>query len=506
MPVAQGQRDDQPAPRGRLRVLPPWTLPMTGTRGSGAQPAAKHQPPSPGSRSSAREFRGTVLIAALAAWDMAGVFLALLLTGAFHDRATDAVVGIGLALVAAIILKAAGAYRPAAWGREHPIETLGALTVAATGIAWAAVVLSAVSAHRTDAGALVVVWLVLPFIWYAGRRAATVAWRRRRPERILIVGGGEIAARVVRLTRRRAGVLIGCLDDDAGAAHGAPVLGTLEDLPRVLSEHAVDRVIIAFSSRRDYETLEALRGSTNFHGSVDIVPRFFDYLGPTATMYTADGLPLLSVPERRISAGRRVAKRAIDLVGACVLLVVLSPVLCLIALAIVLESGRPVLFRQRRIGLHGRSFLIVKFRTLVPLEGDPPALPALELTPESIAMHVERAKQEAVQRATRLGAFLRKTSLDELPQLINVLKGDMSLVGPRPLSPLEDAALDGWERLRREVRPGITGLWQVSGRSEVSWEERLNLDYRQVRHWSLYSDIQVLADTVSAVIRQRGAE
>lgn len=479
---------------------------MPGVRGSSGQTEPEGEVPRPAAPASAREVQTAVLIAALAAWDMAGVFFALLLTGAFHDRATDAGVGIGLALVAAVLLRAAGAYRPASWVREHPIAMLGALTVAATGIAWAAVVLSAIFADRTDRGSLVVVWLVLPVLWYAGRRAATVAWRRRRPERILIVGGGEVAARVVRLIRRRGGVLVGCLDDDAAAGHGAPVLGTIDDLPRALAEHDVDRVVIAFSSRRDYETLEALRGSTSFHGSVDIVPRFFDYLGPTATMYSADGLPLLSVPERRMSTGRRLTKRTIDLVGACVLLVVLSPVLCLIALAIVVDSGRPVLFRQRRIGLHGRSFSIFKFRTLVPLEGDPPALPALELTLESIAMHVERAKQEAVQRATPVGAFLRKTSLDELPQLINVLSGDMSLVGPRPLSPLEDAALDGWERLRREVRPGITGLWQVSGRSEVSWEERLNLDYRQVRHWSLYSDMQVLADTVSAVLRQRGAE
>ena len=105
-----------------------------------------------------------------------------------------------------------------------------------------------------------------------------------------------------------------------------------------------------------------------------------------------------------------------------------------------------------------------------------------------------------------MGASLRKTSLDELPQLFNVLVGQMSLVGPRPLSPLEDAVLDGWELLRREMRPGITGLWQVSGRSEVSWEHRINLDYRQVRHWSLLADVQVMADTVRAVLRRHGAE
>jgi lipopolysaccharide/colanic/teichoic acid biosynthesis glycosyltransferase len=223
-------------------------------------------------------------------------------------------------------------------------------------------------------------------------------------------------------------------------------------------------------------------------------------------MVNGDGIPMLTVPGRRVTPGRAIAKRAFDLLAASILIVGLSPLLAVIALAIIIDSGRPVLFRQQRVGRHGVPFWILKFRTLEPAPDHEPPLSALELTPTSVALHVERAKQEAVRRATRVGAILRRTSLDELPQLFNVLTGHMSLVGPRPLSALEDATLAGWETLRREVRPGITGLWQVSGRSEVSWGERVNLDYRQVRHWSMYSDIQVLADTIGAVIRQRGAE
>jgi exopolysaccharide biosynthesis polyprenyl glycosylphosphotransferase len=323
---------------------------------------------------------------------------------------------------------------------------------------------------------------------------------------VLIVGSGEVATRVHALVRRGGSVIVGCLDDGPHQITGVPALGEIEDLPQILGTRAVDRVVIAFSSRRDNETLEVLRACSGFHGTVDIVPRFFDFLGSTASIYDIDGLPFLSIPGRRRTRGRAFAKRALDLVGAGGLVVVLSPLLGLIALAIVLDSGRPVLFRQRRVGLHGRMFSIIKFRTLLP-ERDPPCdLSALEFTPESIALHVEQAKQAAVRRATRAGKVLRRTSLDELPQLFNVLAGHMSLVGPRPLSPLEDATLDGWELLRREVRPGITGLWQVSGRSEVSWAERVNLDYREVRHWSLASDVQVLAETIGAVIRQRGAE
>jgi exopolysaccharide biosynthesis polyprenyl glycosylphosphotransferase len=323
---------------------------------------------------------------------------------------------------------------------------------------------------------------------------------------VLVVGGGEVAERVLALALRAGARVIGRLDDEQADEGGVPVLGGIEDLPRVLDEHEVERLVIAFSPRRDYETLEVLRSCTSFHGTVDIVPRFFDFLGPTATMYSTDGLPFLSIPGRRATRGRAFAKRSLDLVGAGGLLLVLSPLLAFIALVILLDSGGPVLFRQGRIGQHGRRFRIFKFRTLGPSEGPRPELGALELTPEAIALHVEQAKQEAVSRATRVGALLRRTSLDELPQLVNVVLGHMSLVGPRPLSPLEDASLEGWELLRREVRPGITGLWQVSGRSDVSWAERVSLDYRQVRHWSLYSDMKVLSDTVGAVIRQRGAE
>lgn len=452
------------------------------------------------------EARGSVVIGALCAWDVLAALSTLWLSGAFGRDGARAFAVVPMALLAAVTLSAAGAYRPQSWLREHPIEMLGGLSVAATVVAWAAVVTTALISARPHLGALIAAWLVLPIGWYAARRVAGLAWRRRRPERTLIIGGGEVARRVLALARRSGAVVIGCLDDGEGTLPGVPCLGAIEELPEVLAGREIDRLVFAFSARRDHEILEVLRSCTSFPGTIDIVPRFFDFVGSTATVYNTDGLPFLSIPARRLTRGRALAKRVIDLAGAAILTIVLSPLLCFIALAIVLDSGAPVLFRQRRIGLHGRSFMIVKFRTLAPCPDPGPPLPALELTPESIALHVERAKQEAVSRATRVGSILRRTSLDELPQLFNVLAGHMSLVGPRPLSALEDASLDGWELLRREVRPGITGLWQVSGRSEVSWEERINLDYRQVRHWSLYSDIQVLADTIGAVLRQRGAE
>jgi exopolysaccharide biosynthesis polyprenyl glycosylphosphotransferase len=458
----------------------------------------------------AQPVHGNVDVALVAAWDLAAVFAALSITGALGGGTRAWIVRGLLAALSVCAISAVDAYRRTTWLRQHPIRIVGRLMLASTFVAWGAVLAAQALGLPNTPGRLIVVWLTAPVAWYASRQAARVLRRRALPERVLIVGGGVIADRVVKLARRpaSAAVIVGCMDDNTepGVPGGPPVLGTIDQLPQVLAAGDIDRVIVAFSASRDSRTLDVLRSCSAFSGSVDIVPRFFDLLGPRALTYDADGLAFLSVPGRRFTRGRALLKRVIDFAGAAALLIVLSPILLGISAAILIDSGSPVLFRQRRIGMHGRTFSILKFRTLKPDSAAVREIEALELTPRSIGVHVEQAKQDAAKRATRVGAFLRKTSLDELPQLFNVLVGQMSLVGPRPLSPLEDAVLDGWELLRREMRPGITGLWQVSGRSEVSWEHRINLDYRQVRHWSLLADVQVMADTVRAVLRRRGAE
>lgn len=444
----------------------------------------------------------------LGAWDLAVVLLVLTVTGAFGSSFAGWVARLLIGALAPVAIGVAGAYPRTSWLRDHPFEMLARLVGASTALAWAGVLLTLALGLQKDFVGLVIAWIALPIAWYAGRRIATRV-RRARPERVLIVGSGVVARRAVELLLRpgSASVVVGCVDDGVSPREDGdpPVIGVIDRLPRLLAEHDIDRVIVAFSSRRDYETLDVLRSCTNYRGAVDIVPRFFDFVGPRARMYRTDAMAFLSVPGRRVGPGAAMLKRAIDLVGAITLLVVLSPLLLLISLAILIDSGRPVLFRQRRIGMHGAPFRILKFRTLSPEADSLAERPERELGSKSIALHVEQAKREAARRATRVGAFLRETSLDELPNLFNVLVGQMSLVGPRPLSPLEDAALDGWELLRRDMRPGITGLWQVSGRSEISWENRINLDYSQVRHWSLASDLHVLADTVRAVVRRTGA-
>jgi lipopolysaccharide/colanic/teichoic acid biosynthesis glycosyltransferase len=174
---------------------------------------------------------------------------------------------------------------------------------------------------------------------------------------------------------------------------------------------------------------------------------------------------------------------------------------------VVLESGRPIFFRQRRIGANGREFTILKFRTMTS-EAEKLGETTREALGEgsiSLDLAVQELKGQGALAVTRVGGFLRRTSLDELPQLINVLRGDMSLVGPRPLQEYEVAELDRWELYRHEMRPGITGMWQVFGRSDINWDERMQLDYTYVRHWSPLLDLRILFDTLPAILRGRGA-
>jgi exopolysaccharide biosynthesis polyprenyl glycosylphosphotransferase len=513
--AARTHRDSHPGPLGRagqsaVSDLEPGADPHPWEGPNGwdlVGPTASRE--APGARGKPSVTRGVEAVL-VAAWDLVVVLGALVLTGALGGALSGWIARGLVALFAVLAISAVDAYRRTSWLRQHPLQIVGRLIVASTFVAWAAVIAAAVVGAPDRPGPLILTWLLAAAGWYAGRQTARLLRRRARPERMLIVGRGVVADRVLQLSRRpgSAAVVIGCLDDNAerGTPGGPPLLGPIDQLPRVLASGEVDRVIVAFSASRDYRTLDVLRSCSGYRGPVDIVPRFFDLLGPRALMYDADGLSFLSIPGRRWTRGRAMLKRTIDFVGASALLIVLSPLLLGIAAAIMIDSGGPVLFRQRRIGMRGRTFSILKFRTLRPDSGTRREIEAIELTPGSIGVHVEQAKQEAAKRATRVGAFLRKTSLDELPQLFNVLVGQMSLVGPRPLSPLEDAVLDGWELMRREMRPGITGLWQVSGRSEVSWEHRINLDYRQVRNWSLFADLRVMADTVRAVLRRRGAE
>jgi exopolysaccharide biosynthesis polyprenyl glycosylphosphotransferase len=230
-----------------------------------------------------------------------------------------------------------------------------------------------------------------------------------------------------------------------------------------------------------------------------VAPTLMDITGPRIAIRPVCGLPLLHVDEPSLSGGRRIAKGCMDRVVSALGLLILLPLLLAIALVIRLTSPGPALFRQTRVGLHGREFTVLKFRTMTrDAESLRPSISHLNIHSTGHLFKVENDP-----RVTPLGRWLRRTSLDELPQLMNVLLGQMSLVGPRPL-PITDTPYDGEARRRLFVKPGMTGLWQISGRADLEWDEAVSLDLRYVENWSLALDALIIWKTLFVVFKSRG--
>jgi exopolysaccharide biosynthesis polyprenyl glycosylphosphotransferase len=235
---------------------------------------------------------------------------------------------------------------------------------------------------------------------------------------------------------------------------------------------------------------------------IDIVPRLFEFLDGVRSLDQVGGLPLLSIGAAHLTSVSIAAKRGLDAVGSLLTIVALSPLMIAIAIAIKLESRGPVFFRQPRAGRRRSSFKLIKFRSMyVDAEQRKNEFDDLNEADDGVMFKIREDP-----RVTRVGRILRRFSLDELPQLFNVLKGEMSLVGPRPLIFPETAALDEhWHLRRLELRPGLTGPWQVYGRSQSPFQEMVRFDYQYVAGWSLARDIEILLETVPAVLSGRGA-
>ncbi len=316
-------------------------------------------------------------------------------------------------------------------------------------------------------------------------------------QRTLVVGSGEVAERLVErlYNHPELGLVpVGYIDDDDELASGLPRLGDLASLPDLLEQGRVDRVMVAFSRAHHEDLLEVLRVCRDRSVAVDVVPRLFEFLDGARTMDHIGGLPLLSIEVPTFSKLSRFAKRTLDVIGAGLAVLVLSPVLIAVAVAIKLDSRGPVLFRQPRSGRGGRFFTVLKFRSMH--------------TGATVEVRDDGAivKSADDDRITRVGRFIRRFSLDEAPQLFNVLRGDMSLVGPRPLVTAEAEALTlDWHVRRADLRPGLTGPWQIAGRSDIPFHEMIRFDYQYVAGWSLARDVEILLATVPAVISGRGA-
>jgi exopolysaccharide biosynthesis polyprenyl glycosylphosphotransferase len=352
-------------------------------------------------------------------------------------------------------------------------------------------------------------FFILPAVW-ALTRVVSSRLTTRQADRTLILGTSTIATHVLSLMQRHgAGRIdvVGFVDDDpCELPEGAPrVIGQLANLPEICSAYRIDRIVVTFTMIPDAEILEALRECGDLNVRIQVVPRLFDLLGPQSSGF--GNLGLIDVTRRRPAGVELAAKRAVDIAVSVVALTLTAPLIAAIALWIRFDDGHSPFFRQERVGLRGRLFSICKFRTMssAPLEEEVQSMRLLSGGETSIADAVRELKDSGEMRVTKPGRFLRKTSLDELPQLWNVLRGEMSLVGPRPLQAYEVAALEPWQSPRQDVLPGVTGLWQILGRSDLDWHERQQLDFSYAHSWSLATDLRILAETIPAVFSRRGA-
>jgi exopolysaccharide biosynthesis polyprenyl glycosylphosphotransferase len=361
------------------------------------------------------------------------------------------------------------------------------------------------------------------FTLLLGFRAAARARARRQDwyrQSTLIVGTSAQSASLLAKIERHPewGVdVVACLElpDAANGADKADDNGTHAVGPaeltdseaavlRTVAELGVDRVLLSASAGAlsEHSTLLSELGDRHVH--VDLVPGWAETVGSRLEATEMEGTPLLTLPRTRIPRSSLLFKRLVDIAVSGSLLLVLAPLLLLCALAIKLDSPGHVLFRQRRVGRAGRRFEILKFRSMrdgaASMQHE---LIGLTLHPDASETGIFKVARDP--RVTRVGSFLRRFSLDELPQLMNILRGDMSLVGPRPLPEDEDERITGRFRRRTDLMPGLTGLWQVHGRSNIPFGDMIVLDYLYVTNWSLWRDIKLLVRTIVVVVRARGA-
>ena len=418
-------------------------------------------------------------------WIVAGWMLANLLAGTY----TSSHLGVGT-IEYARVCSAAG------------------LTAGAIGI------LSYLTKFNLSRGFFVLIFAIgLPAVlvwrWYARRMVHRAHARGRLLTRVLISGSvahvDEVAAVLEReawLGFRIVGALIPSSQPLRATPRGVPVVGTTTHTAESVLAEKADMVVFtegAFPSAVDFRRIAwDLEGH---HVQMAVVPSLSDISTGRIAMRPVGGLPLVHVGQPQSLGASRGLKRAFDLLGATALLLLASPVMLVFAIATKLQDGGPVLFRQTRVGRDGELFECLKFRSMVvDAEAQLPGITHLNQNSDGVLFKVARDP-----RVTKVGALMRRLSIDELPQLINVVNGDMSLVGPRPALPAEVRRYVPDVQRRLHVRPGVTGLWQVSGRSDLSWEDTVRLDLYYVDNWSLVQDLSILAKTVHAVVRPRGA-
>jgi len=274
--------------------------------------------------------------------------------------------------------------------------------------------------------------------------------------------------------------------------------GTLEALPEVIHARVIDEVAICLPVE-DWSHVSAMARLCEDEGKIVRVPMMLPYGPGKSQLEELDGLPILSVMNAPYAIVALTTKRLIDVTLAAVAIIALSPLMLALAITVGISDGRPILFRQERVGLQGRRFTLVKFRTMVK---DAETQRAILIQQNEVNGHAFKLTFDP--RVTRVGRFLRRSSLDELPQLFNVFVGDMSLVGPRPPLPREVADYDVWHRRRLSMKPGITGLWQIEGRRDPEFDRWVEKDLEYIDNWSPWLDLRIMAMTIPALLRSEG--
>lgn len=472
------------------------------------------------------ERRARLVPRRLAAADLAGLTVAYLLSGLLWGSAGafgslhEILVFLCTLPCWLLVAKLQGLYRSDQEQTDHTTtdDVAGVFHLVTIG-AWVLLVASRVTGGSTPSiWALITFWALTVAALPLLRTAARWTCKRNHAyaQNTIIVGAGDVGQLIARklLKHPEYGInIVGFVDNEpktrrADLPEHLTILGAPDRLPEIVERLDIERVIIAFCNQPAADLLRLLRRLREHPVQIDLVPRLFELIGPRLTVHSVEGLPLLGLPPNRPSPVARAVKRTIDVVGAATALALLSPLFAYIALRIRLDSAGNVFFRQTRLGTDMKEFTALKFRTMKVGTDQSVHAAAIKQIMTSSADSTENGgvyKLDRVDAVTRFGRRLRRTSLDELPQLINVLRGEMSLVGPRPCIPYETENFEAHHLERFSMPQGITGLWQVTARANCTYVEALDMDVAYVRSWSLALDLRLLLQTPLGVLRQRSA-
>jgi exopolysaccharide biosynthesis polyprenyl glycosylphosphotransferase len=434
----------------------------------------------------------------LGMFDVAGTALVLFVLLGLTGDDTKAVVALAGIPLLVVLFKIAGLYDRDELRLVHSTLDEVPLLLQLTGLFTLCVtMLESLVARGTLGGPqIAAVWLGAFAVILLGRTLArSLAGRVAPSERCLVIGDEELAQRVrerMKSSAARATVV-------ASLPLTADILDTLDSprsLRHVVTELHVHRIVLAPNTTHMNDVAELIRVAKAVGVRVSVLPRMFEAVGAAVEFDDVDGLTMLGVRRFGLVRSSHLLKRAFDVAAGSIVLLLVGPLMAAIAVAIRLDSKGPVFFRQPRVGRDGRHFQIFKYRSMVT-DADEQKDRLRELNEAGLGLF----KITHDPRVTRVGAFLRRTSLDELPQLFNVMRGEMSLVGPRPLVIDEDAMVVGLDRSRLHLTPGMTGPWQVLG-TRVPMQEMVAIDYLYVSNWSLWLDVKLLLRTVRHVLRR----